>query len=315
MADEIYDVAIIGGGPAGSSAALYTARAGLKTLVLDKLIKAGALGITSKIANYPAISEALSGEELVLRMQKHAALYGAQYKKAKVVSVKLTGETKMVATADGEVSMARAVILATGAMGRGNKVPGEEELVGKGVSYCATCDAAFFKNQDVAVVGSNEEALEDAVLLSRFVKTLTIVTPKPKLEIAPHLVEELTGKELTRFRYGTKLVAVRGAGSVSSIVLNGDGKEEELAVKGVFIYTQGNKPIVDYLSGQVSASPEGYVAADRHMATQVPGVFACGDLLGNDVQQAVVAAAQGCIAALSADKYLRKRKSFVKDYK
>jgi thioredoxin reductase (NADPH) len=304
------DVVVIGGGPAGATAALYTARSNLKTVVLDKELRAGALGITQQIANYPGIPETITGAELLERMRAQAALHGAEFRKAKVVGVDV-GDPKAVFLADGAQVTGRALILATGAMGRTKTLRGEDALLGRGVSYCATCDGAFYKGRDVAVVGHNAEAVDEALFLTRYVRTLYVVTPKPKLEAEAGRLEELLAKPQVKPLLGRRAEEVVGDGTVSGLRLD---RGETLPVSGVFLFTQGNRPIVDYLQGSVQVGENGCLLANPRMETALPGVFACGDVLCNEVQQAVVAAAQGCIAALSADKYLNKRKAFVKDY-
>ena len=305
------DVIIIGGGPAGCTAALYTSRSNLKTLVVDKEIRSGALGITQKIANYPGIPEVISGEELVNRMRKQAELYGATFVKSRVVGIDV-GDPKKVTGADGTSWEGRAILLATGAMGRSKTIEGEDAFLGRGVSYCATCDGAFFKNRDIAILGHNAEAADEALFMTRYVRTLYLVTPKPKLDAPKELADELLSKPQVKPMFGRRAKAVTGNGTVSGLTLDGD---EKLDVNGVFIFTQGSKPIVDYLAGQVKVTENGCVPTNKRMETPIPGVFACGDVLCNEVQQAVVAAAQGCIAALSVDKFLNKRKGYVKDYK
>ncbi len=311
LAQDQYDVVVIGGGPAGATAALYTARSGLKTLVLDKNVTSGALGITQKIANYPGIPEVVTGEELVGRMWKQAQTYGAVFRKARVTGVDV-GDPKTVTLAEGEQVRGRALILATGAMGRTKTILGEDAFLGRGVSYCATCDGEFYRDRDVAVLGHNAEAADEALFLTRYVRTLHLVTPKPRLEAPAELASELASRPQVRLHLGRRAEEVTGDSAVRGLRLD---RGEALAVSGVFIFTQGNKPIVDYLEGSVQVTQNGCVPANSRMETPIPGVFASGDVLCNEVQQAVVAAAQGCIAALSADKYLNKRKAFVKDYK
>lgn len=312
---EAYDVIIIGGGPAGATAALYTARAELKTLVIDKNVSAGALGITSQIANYPGVPEVITGVELLQRMWKQAESHGAVFKRAKVVGVSAREALKTVTTAEGETFEGRSLILATGAMGRGQVLPGEQEFLGRGVSYCGTCDAAFFRNKDVAVIGSNAETVDEAMFLTRFVRTLHLVTPKPRLEASDEAARALLSKPQVKTRFGVRPTSIVGNGVVTGIKLSAaPGTEELLPVNGVFIFTAGNKPIVDYLQGEVETAGQGCILVNRQMETPLPGVFACGDVLCNDVQQAVVAAAQGCIAALACDRFLHGRKTFAKDY-
>lgn len=315
MAEEpLYDVAIIGGGPAGAAAALYASRAELKTLVLDKAIRMGALGLTSKIANYPGIKEIISGEELVQRMREHAEQYGARFQKAKVAGSLLTQDPKQLFTAEGGTILARTVILATGSMGRSQTVPGETELLGRGVSYCATCDGAFFKAREVLVYGSNQETADEALFLTRFASHVHLASPKAKMDADPHTQQQLEASGKVTLIANTRLKSIIGETSVREAVLVKPSGEEHLPIAGVFIFLQGGKPILDFVAGQVELLPNGYVRVNEEMRTSVPGVFACGDLVSKEVQQAVVAAAHGCIAALAADKYIHKRSGMLKDY-
>ncbi len=315
MSDTVYDVLIIGGGPGGATAALYAARAELKTVVFDKAIRAGALGITGKIANYPGIKEIISGEELLQRMREHAELYGATFKKTKITGTVLTQDPKQVFTAEGEVYLGKSVIIATGSMGRSSVVPGEQELLGKGVSYCATCDGAFFRGQEVMVYGSTEETADEALFLTRYASRVFLTSPKPRLDVHEAMNEHLNKHDKITLLTKTRLKSIVGQEAVEHAVLLGPAGETKLPVTGVFIFTQGGKPIIDYLGGQVELTAKGGIKVNEEMATSVPGVFACGDLLARDVQQAVVAAGEGCLAALAADKYINKRTSVAKDYK
>jgi thioredoxin reductase (NADPH) len=191
--DLHYDLAIIGGGPAGATAAMYAAHANLRTVVLDKGLTAGALGITAKIANYPGIVGEISGAELLARMREQAESFGAQFVQDRVQGVDLVSDPKLI-FANGGTYTARAVIVATGSMGRGQRVQGEDELLGRGVSYCATCDAAFFRNQEVVVAGQSDEAVEEALFLAKFVRRVHLLAPTPELKAPDHLIEELRSK-------------------------------------------------------------------------------------------------------------------------
>jgi len=302
-----YDVMVVGGGPAGATAALYAARAALKTIVFDKSITAGALGLTSKIANYPGIPEVIPGEELITRMWNQARQYGAEFKKTKIVSVDFSGEIKVVFTGDGESYQAKTVILATGAMGRSSALPGEGQFLGRGVSYCATCDGAFFKGKEVLVYGSGGYAFEEALFLARFAKIVHFAGAKLPAD------EKIS--ESFRLYPEARLTKILGDSKVTGAEIVTKQGVLVIPVEGVFIYSAGNKPVVDYLFGNIGTNEKMCIVVDKEYRTNMPGVFACGDVLCNDVQQAVVAAGQGCIAALSADKYLRGRKSYVKDYK
>lgn len=312
--EEIYDVAIIGGGPAGATAAIYTARANLKTLVIDKGIANGALGITSKIANYPGIPGEISGEELVRRMRQQAESFGAKFVQDRIQATDLQSDPKLLFGNAGTY-VAKTVIIATGSMGRGNRVPGEDRLLGRGVSYCATCDAAFFRDQEVAVVGSSEEAVEEALFLTQFASKVHFLCPKKEIHASPELAEELTAHPKVVMYWGVALREVLGEQRVEAIRYRTPiGTEETLPVAGVFIYLQGAHPITDFLGGQLPLSEGGCLMVDSEYQTAIPGVYAVGDVLCNHVKQAVVAAAEGAIAAMAVEKHLRGRKKLVVDW-
>jgi thioredoxin reductase (NADPH) len=312
--EQVYDVAIIGGGPAGTTAALYAARANLKTLVIDKGIANGALGITSKIANYPGIPEEISGEELLRRMRQQAESFGAIFVQDRIQATDLLSDPKVLFGNNGTY-MAKAVIIATGSMGRGNRVPGEDRLLGRGVSYCATCDAAFFRDAEVAVVGSSEEAVEEALFLTQFASKVHFLSPKKEIHADPELVKELTEHPKVTMYWGVALREILGAEKVEAIRYRTPiGTEETLPVAGVFIYLQGGHPITDFLGGQLPLNEGGCVMVDSEYQTAIPGVYAVGDVLCNHIKQAVVAAAEGAIAAMAVEKQLRGRKKLVVDW-
>lgn len=305
--DTAYDVIIIGGGPAGSSAAIYTARGDLRTLVIDKGLTAGALGITSKISNYPGVPGTMTGAELVEIMRAQAESFGAEYLTDKVVGLDLSSDPRLVFAGTNTFS-AKVIILATGSMGRTSVVKGEEELLGRGVSYCATCDGAFFRGQDVAVVGNNDEALEEAFFLTKFANKVTLVVPTPELKARPELAAELAEHATVEVMTATSLKEVVGNGKVQGVVVKPRGGEtKHLPVSGAFIYLQGGKPITDYLMEQLPTTGDGCLVVDENLMTAVPGVFAVGDLLCTHVKQAVVAASDGVIAAIAADRYIHGR--------
>lgn len=309
-----YDVAIIGGGPAGATAAIYTARADLKTVIIDKGLTAGALGLTAKIANYPGIVGEIGGAELLERMRQQAVSFGATLSTDKVQGVDLEGERKTLYTNQGTIST-RAVIIATGSMGRGQRVAGEDRLLGRGVSYCATCDAAFFRDQVVAVAGNSDEAVEEALFLTRFAQKVYLLSPTPELKAPAHLVEEAKAHPRMDVRLGASLREILGQERVEGvrIAVRGQG-EETLAVTGAFVYLQGGKPVTDFLQGQLATSETGCLVVDREYATALPGVYAVGDVLCNHVKQAVIAAAEGAVAGMAVEKYLTGRKQLVVDW-
>lgn len=306
------DVLIIGGGPAGASAAIYAARGGHKVVVLDKNERAGALGITHLIANYPGVQGEISGADLLARMRGQAESFGAEFIQTKVNGMFLDGEDKQVFTTDGDTWHARAVILATGGMGKSKTIPGESELLGRGVSYCATCDAAFYKGRTAAVVGASEEAIEEALVLARFAEKVYLLNPKPKLDVSEELIERVIAQENLELQNGAKVRAVLGEGKVESVEFS--GKEPNLEVDGVFLYLTGTKPIVDYAAGALDMEEGSCLVVDRDFQTSQPGVFAVGDILCRVIKQAVVAASEGTIAALGADRYLTGAKNVRKDY-
>ncbi len=313
-ADMLYDVVIIGGGPAGTTAAIYTARAGLKTLVLDKGLTAGALGLTAKIANYPGVPGEISGAELLARMRDQARSFGAEFISDKVIGVELHSNPKTIFGNKGAYS-ARSVIIATGSMGRGTRVKGEEELLGHGVSYCATCDGAFFRNQEVLVAGNSDEAIEEALFLTQFASVVHFLSPTPELKAPPHLVEELLQHPKVKLYPGASLREIIGNGKVEAVRFAPRGQAEQvLPVSGAFIYLQGGKPITDFLQGQLELSESGCLVVDREFQTSIPGVFAVGDVLCNHIKQAVIAAAEGATAGIAVDKFLRGRKHLVADW-
>jgi thioredoxin reductase (NADPH) len=308
------DVIIIGGGPAGATAAIYTSRAGLKTLVLDKGLTAGALGITGKIANYPGIIEEISGAELLERMRTQARSFGAEFVADKVIGVDLLSEEKSVFGNNGTYT-GRAVIIATGSMGRGTRVKGEDDLLGHGVSYCATCDAAFFREKEVAVAGNSDEAIEEGLFLTRFASRVHFLSPTPELKAPKTLVDELEGNPKVTLYKGASLKEILGKDKVEGVRYVQRGQPEQtLPVSGAFVYLQGGKPVTDYLVGQLETSADGYVQVDREYQTAIPRVFAVGDLLKDHIKQAVIAAAEGAVAGIAVEKALHGRKQMMVDW-
>jgi thioredoxin reductase (NADPH) len=312
--EDMYDVIIIGGGPAGATAAIYAARADLKTLVLDKGLTAGALGMTSRIANYPGVPGEISGAELLERIRNQAESFGARFVQDKVLTASVRGEVKEV-SGGRDSYHAQAVIIATGSMGRTQTVPGEEQLVGRGVSYCATCDGAFFRDQDVAVVGNNDEAVEEALFLTRFARRVHLLVLTPDLKTSPELADEVSQHPKVEVHPATRLREVVGEQQVKSVrVAPREGKEQEIPVAGVFIYLQGGKPITDFVGDQLPTTEAGCLTVDEVMQTSIPGVFAVGDVLCNHLKQAVVAAGEGAVAAMALQRYLSGREKLRPDW-
>ncbi len=310
---DVYDVIVIGGGPSGASTAIYTSRADLKTLVIDKGLTAGALGMASKIANYPGLPEPVNGADLVRRIRHQARSFGTTFINEKVLRVDLDGTPKQVWTGEGTYK-GRAVVIATGAMGRTNRLPGEERLIGRGVSYCATCDAAFFRGQKVAVAGANDEAVEEALTLARFAAQVHVLVPTSDLWASDDLVEEMSAREDMTLHLSTRIEEVKGENQVEAVDVIAQGDAETIPVSGVFIYLQGNVPITDFLDDQVSTNEEGCLVVDETFQTGIDGVFAVGDVLCKHVKQAAIAAAEGVQAAIAVDRHLHGREQLRPDW-
>lgn len=312
---EKFDVVIIGGGPAGCSCALYTARSNLSTIILDKNPAVGALAITHKIANYPGVAGNYSGEELLKIMRDQSISYGAKYKQAQAYGIRMTESEKFVYTPEGTFA-GKTLVLATGAMGRASTLPGENEYLGKGVSYCATCDGAFYKQKEVAVYGSNQEAIDEALVLTRFASTVHWIT-KSKPNMNSVEVQILLNANNLKHWKRTRLTSIQGDDQgVNSVKVksSGDNVEQEILVQGAFVYSTGSLPITDYLQEQIPVNPNGGVRVNNDMMTDIEGVWAIGDIRNTPFKQAVVACSDGCIAAMAIDKYLNQRKDIRVDW-
>ncbi len=303
------DVVIVGGGPAGCTCALYTSRADLKTVILDKNPAVGALAITHQIANYPGVSSEMSGEALLQLMRDQAVEYGTDYRRAQVFGVDTSGDLKTVYTPEGTFKC-KALVLASGAMGRPASFKGEADFLGRGVSYCATCDGAFYKEREVAVIGVNKEAVEEAQVLTKFASKVHWITsndPKPDDLHAQELIARPNVKHWSK----TKLLQIDGNESgVTGIQLKSRANDvaEQLDIEGVFVYMSGSKPITDFLGDQVALKEDGGVVVDDFMSTTSEGVWAIGDIRNTPFKQAVVAASDGCIAAMAIDRFINSRK-------
>ena len=304
-ATEVRDVIVVGSGPAGYTAALYTARAQLKPLVFEGSQYGGALMNTTDVENYPGFPDGILGPELMDSIRTQAERFGAELVTDDVVSVDLTGETKIVRTHGGEFA-ARAVIIATGSAYKKLGVPGEERLSGHGVSWCATCDGFFFRNQDIVVVGGGDTAMEEATFLTRFGKSVTIVHRRDSLRASQIMQERAFNNEKINFVWDTEVVEVLGepVGHRRPGAQRADRRGARAAATGFFVAI-GHDPRSDLFRGQVRLDEEGYVLVDAPSThTNAPGVFAAGDVVDHIYRQAVTAAGTGCAAALDAERFL-----------
>lgn len=305
--DKHWELIIIGAGPAGLSAALYSGRGKIKTLVIDKsAIPGGQIATTSLIEDYPGV-KALSGEELGRIMMEQAKEFSANFSfNEEVKEVDL--HNKIVKTDKGEYK-AKAIIIATGAVERKLNVPGEKELKGRGVSYCAVCDAPFFKDKEVIVVGGGNSALDESLYLSKFVKKLYIVHRRDKLRADKVLQERAFANPKIEFIWNTEVKEIKGKDKVEGVVLYNKktGEEKEMKVDGIFIYI-GMLPNTKMFKGQLEMDERGYIITNERMETNIPGVYAVGDVRKSPVKQAITAASDGAIAALMAEKYIEELK-------
>ncbi len=301
----MYDIIIIGSGPAGLSAAIYAQRACLDTIVIEKNgISGGQVLNTWEVDNYPGFP-GVTGFELSRQFREHANKLGARVVQDEVVQVELSGNVKKV-VCEEETYEARCVILASGAHHRTLEVPGEEELRGAGVSYCATCDGAFFRGRTVAVVGGGDAALEDAIFLARMCEKVYIVHRRDKLRGAKRLQERLQALENVEFVWNSETAAIEGNGQVEALRLRQTktGEERRLDVDGVFIAV-GIAPESELYAGQLELDEQGYIRADESGQTSVPGVFAAGDVRTKALRQILTAASDGANCVASAERYLQ----------
>jgi thioredoxin reductase (NADPH) len=307
----IHDVIIIGSGPAGYTAALYAARAQLKPLVFEGSVTAGgALMGTTDVENYPGFPDGILGPDLMDAMRKQAERFGAQLVSEDVTEVDLRAEPKRV-TAEGDIYLAQTVIIATGSRYRKLSVRGEELLSGHGVSWCATCDGFFFRNQDIAVIGGGDSAMEEATFLTRFAQSVTVVHRRDSLRASKIMQERAFANPKIKFRWDTEVTEILGEGKVRALRLRGakTGEQSTLAVTGVF-EAIGHDPRSELFAGQLATDPDGYLLVEEPFTrTAIPGVFACGDVVDRIYRQAVTAAGTGCSAAIDAERFLAARES------
>jgi thioredoxin reductase (NADPH) len=302
----VHNVIVIGSGPAGYTAALYAARAQLAPVVFEGTSFGGALMTTTEVENYPGFRDGIMGPELMDQMREQALRFGADLRMEDVESVSLDGPVKSVTTAEGETLHARTVILAMGAAARYLGVPGEQELLGRGVSSCATCDGFFFRDQDIAVVGGGDSAMEEANFLTKFARSVTLVHRRDEFRASKIMLDRARSNGKIKFVTNSVVEAVEGDTTVTGLRLRdtATGKESTLAVTGVFVAI-GHDPRSELVRGAVDLDPDGYVLVkDNTTYTSLDGVFAAGDLVDHTYRQAVTAAGTGCSAALDAERWL-----------
>ena len=300
----IYDMIIIGGGPGGYTAALYAARAGLNTLVLEKLSAGGQMALTHQIDNYPGFEDGIDGFELGEKMQRQAERFGAQTEYAEVFRVDLKAQPKVVETSEG-IFQGRTVVLATGANPRELGVDGEAALVGRGVAYCAACDGMFYRGKTVVVVGGGNSAAADALLLSRIAKKVILVHRRDSLRATKVYHQPLLQAENVEFAWNSQVVELLHGEKLTGVRIRDvhTGEEREIACDGLFV-SVGRKPATAFLEGQVALDASGYIIAGESTETSIPGVYAVGDLRTKALRQVVTAVADGAMAVHAAEEYL-----------
>ncbi|MEA3548660.1 MAG: thioredoxin-disulfide reductase [Thermodesulfobacteriota bacterium] len=301
-----YQLVIIGGGPAGLTAGLYAARAKLRVLLLEKGIHGGQITVTDWIDNYPGFPDGLSGFDLADKMAAQAARFDLETKYANVVSLDLAGPVKKINLEDGSQLTSQTVVIATGARPTQLGIPGETELIGKGVSYCATCDAPFYRNLEISVIGGGNTAVQEAIHLTKFASKVTVIHRRDQLRATKVIQEKAFANDRIEFIWDTVVTEILGAKEVESLKLqNKNGKESTLAVQGVFVLI-GVQPNNEVLPLDQLEHKSGFLITDKEMRTSVPGVMAAGDICWKEVRQVVNAAGEGAVATLAADRYLEE---------
>jgi thioredoxin reductase (NADPH) len=300
-------VIIIGGGPAGLTAGLYTSRAHLKTVLLEAMIPSGQAYMAERIENYPGFPDGISGRELIERFERQATKFGLEIQQfTKVDKIELTGEKKMVTAGEKKFS-ASTLIIASGAQANKVGIPGEEEFTGKGVSYCATCDGAFFKDQDVAVIGGGDTALEDALYLSRLTRKVFVIHRRDQLRAQKVLQDRAMHNATIEIIWNTVPKGIKGEGMEKTLLLENvkDATKKQLAVNGVFIAV-GQSPNTDFVRGVVELDDKGYIVTDYDCATSVAGIFAAGDVRQKGLRQISTAVGDGALVAAAVERYIER---------
>ena len=304
--NQEYEVIIIGGGPAGLAAGLYTSRARLSSLLIERGLVGGQIADAELVENYPGFAQGISGLELGQSMHQQATKYGLNTVIAEATGIELKGKKKVVKTSKGNFTT-KAVIIASGSERRKLGIPGEEKLTGRGVSYCATCDAPFFKEKPVVVVGGGDAAITEALYLVKFASRVIVIHRRDQLRASRILEEKALAEPKMEFLWNSVVEAVEGEDVVKRLSLRQviTGKKSTLDVAGVFIAI-GLKPSTDYLKGVLPLDEAGYIITNDKMETEIPGIFAAGDIRLNSARQAITAAGDGATAAIFAEKFLSR---------
>lgn len=299
----MYDLAIIGGGPAGLSAGLYAARANMKTIVIERGLYGGQMQNTLEIENYPGFGK-IEGPELSEYMYNQALEVGLEWKMGEVSHVNLEGQSKIIEVGNDKIE-ARTVLIASGAQPRYLEVPGEKELAGRGVSYCATCDGAFYKDRDVLVIGGGDSAVEEGIFLTRYANSVTVIHRRDELRAQAILQERAFKNPKMKFIFNSVVEEIQGESKVEGVLIRNvkDGSTKVIKGAGIFVYI-GSFPNTEYLKDTTLLDEQGYVVANLDMSTKIPGVFAAGDVRNTPLRQIVSAAGDGAIAAMEAYNYL-----------
>lgn len=302
-----YDLIIIGGGPAGLTAGMYGARSALKTLIIERAMPGGQAATTYEIANYPGFPGGVSGTDLAMKMYEQAQEHGAEFISGEITKINLEDKVKRIVV-DGTAYQAKTVILATGVEPRKLGVDGEDKFRGRGVSYCATCDGAFFRGKKVIVVGGGDAAVEEAIYLTRFASNVTIIHRRDQLRAHKAAQDKAFANPKIDFIWNSVVEEIIGEDSVVGVKLKNreTSKVSDLACDGIFVYI-GQNPVTELFPASLNLSPDGYVITDEYLRTNIPGVFAAGDVRKTVLRQLVTAVADGAVAAVSALKYLEEQ--------
>jgi thioredoxin reductase (NADPH) len=307
MTDSVRNVVIIGSGPAGLTAALYAARANLSPLVIEGLEAGGQLMMTTAVENFPGFEDGVMGPDLMANMRKQAERFGAETRTGHVTQVDLSERPFTITLAEGEVVRTRSIIVATGASARLLGLPAERQLMGHGVSTCATCDGFFFRGRPIAVVGGGDSAMEEATFLTRFASSVVVIHRRGTLRASKVMQEKALANPKISFEWNSEVVDVldNGQGAVRAVLVRNlqTGAEKEIEIDGLFVAI-GHTPNTSLFTGQLEMDEQGYLVTRDGTKTNVPGVFACGDVQDRTYRQAITAAGSGCMAAIDAERYL-----------